>query len=31
LRRTISRYVQAAAQFGFPVNPHLINSDRRAS
>ena len=30
-RRTVKRYLEAAAQFGFSVNPHLVNSDRRAS
>jgi ATP/maltotriose-dependent transcriptional regulator MalT len=31
LRLTLKRYVQAAAQYGFAVNPHLVNGDRRAS
>jgi DNA-binding SARP family transcriptional activator len=31
LRRVVKRYVQAAAQFGFSVNRHLIVPERRAS
>jgi tetratricopeptide (TPR) repeat protein len=31
LRRVVKRYVQAAAQFGFAVNRHLLVPERRAS
>jgi len=31
LRRVVKRYVQAAAQFGFSVNRHLVVEERRAS
>ncbi|MBV9580393.1 MAG: hypothetical protein JO057_17545, partial [Chloroflexi bacterium] len=31
LRRTVKRYVQAAAQFDFVARPRLIDLDRRAS